>query len=102
MQTWNSYSCATDNGKRFDNPKFSDICEGLEIYHHITAVKHPQDNGQVEITNQCCLMGPRNVSMISKGYTLISYIHCYRPIKLQVSLPQGNPIHFLNRSTYPH
>jgi hypothetical protein len=45
----------SDNGKQFDNPKFRQFSEELEIHNHYSSPGHPQANGQVEVTNRSLL-----------------------------------------------
>lgn len=45
----------TDNGKKINNPKFKTFCQELGIEQKFTLVKHPQANGQVEVTKQIIL-----------------------------------------------
>ena len=45
----------SDNGKQFDNGAFRDFCSELGIKNHYSSPAHPQDNGQVEITNRALL-----------------------------------------------
>uniref|UniRef100_A0A2N9FP12 Uncharacterized protein n=1 Tax=Fagus sylvatica TaxID=28930 RepID=A0A2N9FP12_FAGSY len=40
-----------DNGKQFDNGPFRELCSQLNIKNHYSSPRHPQANGQVEITN---------------------------------------------------
>ena len=55
---WGSIVCrfgipkalVSDNGKQFDNPKFSDFCAELGIRNHYLSPAHPQSNGQVKVT----------------------------------------------------
>ena len=44
-----------DNGKQFDNPKFQNFCQDLEIKNHYSSPRHPQVNGQIEVTNKSLL-----------------------------------------------
>ena len=44
-----------DNGKQFDNNSFRDLCSQLGIKNHYFLPAHPQDNRQVEVTNQSLL-----------------------------------------------
>ena len=41
----------SDNGKQFDNPKFRKICQDLGVKNHYSFPRHPQANGQTEVTN---------------------------------------------------
>ena len=41
----------SNNGKQFDNGAFRDFCLELGIKNHDSSTAHPQDNGQVEVTN---------------------------------------------------
>ena len=45
----------SDNGKQFDNGPFRELCSQLNIMNHYSSPRHPQPNGQVEITNQTLL-----------------------------------------------
>ena len=40
----------SNNGKKFDNPKFRDFCAKLEIKNYYSSPAHPQSNGQAEVT----------------------------------------------------
>ena len=40
----------SDNGKKFDNPKFRDLCAELGIKNYYSSPTHPQSNGQAEVT----------------------------------------------------
>ena len=40
----------SDNGKRFDNPKFRDFYAELGIKNYYSSPAHPQSNGQAEVT----------------------------------------------------
>jgi hypothetical protein len=42
----------SDNGKQFDNRPFRELCSQLNIKNHYSSPRHPQANGQVEVTNQ--------------------------------------------------
>ena len=44
-----------DNGKQFDNRPFRELCGQLNIKNHYFSLRHPQTNGQVEVTNQTLL-----------------------------------------------
>ena len=41
----------TDNGWQFDNQGFRDFCLNLGIKNQFLSPKHPQANGQTEVTN---------------------------------------------------
>ena len=41
-----------DNGKQFDNPKFWKFCQDLGVKNHYSSPRHPQANGQTEVTNK--------------------------------------------------
>uniref|UniRef100_A0A2N9H4Y6 Uncharacterized protein n=1 Tax=Fagus sylvatica TaxID=28930 RepID=A0A2N9H4Y6_FAGSY len=45
----------SDNGKQFDNGPFRDLCAQLNIKNHYSSPRHPQANGQVEVTNRTLL-----------------------------------------------
>ena len=55
---WQSIICkfgipralASDNGKQFDNPKFTDFWVELGIKNYYSSPAHPQSNGQAEVT----------------------------------------------------
>ena len=40
----------SDNGKQFDNAKFTDFCAELGIKNYYSSPAHPQSNGQAEVT----------------------------------------------------
>ena len=40
----------SDNGKKFDNPKFRDFCAELGIRNYNSSLAHPKSNGQAEVT----------------------------------------------------
>ena len=40
----------SDNGKKFDNPKFRDFCAELGIKNYYSSLAHPQSNGQAKVT----------------------------------------------------
>ena len=42
----------SDNGRQFDNQGFRDFCSGLGIKNQYSSPRHPQANGQTEVTNQ--------------------------------------------------
>jgi ribonuclease HI len=44
-----------DNGKQFDSGPFRELCAQLNIKNHYSSPRHPQANGQVEVTNQTLL-----------------------------------------------
>uniref|UniRef100_A0A2N9FUY0 Uncharacterized protein n=1 Tax=Fagus sylvatica TaxID=28930 RepID=A0A2N9FUY0_FAGSY len=44
-----------DNGKQFDNGPFREMCSQLNIKNHYSSPRHPQANGQVEVTNRTLL-----------------------------------------------
>uniref|UniRef100_A0A2N9EPX2 Uncharacterized protein n=1 Tax=Fagus sylvatica TaxID=28930 RepID=A0A2N9EPX2_FAGSY len=44
-----------DNGKQFDNRPFRVLCSQLNIKNHYSSPRHPQANGQVEVTNRTLL-----------------------------------------------
>uniref|UniRef100_A0A2N9GCW7 Uncharacterized protein n=1 Tax=Fagus sylvatica TaxID=28930 RepID=A0A2N9GCW7_FAGSY len=43
------------NGKQFDNGPFREMCSQLNIKNHYSSPRHPQANGQVEVTNRTLL-----------------------------------------------
>ena len=45
----------SDNGRQFDTPVFRDFCAGYGITNHYSSPEHPQENGQVEVTNRIIL-----------------------------------------------
>ena len=45
----------SENGKQFDNSAFRDFCLELGIKNHYSSSAHPQENGQVEVTNRTLL-----------------------------------------------
>jgi len=45
----------SDNGRQFDNPKFRKFCQGLGVNNHYSSPRHPQANGQIEMTNKSLL-----------------------------------------------
>jgi hypothetical protein len=45
----------SDNEKQFDNGPFRELCTQLNIKNHYSSPRHPQPNGQVEITNRTLL-----------------------------------------------
>uniref|UniRef100_A0A2N9J111 RNA-directed DNA polymerase n=1 Tax=Fagus sylvatica TaxID=28930 RepID=A0A2N9J111_FAGSY len=45
----------SDNGKQFDNGPFREMCNQLNIKNHYSSPRHPQANGQVEVTNRTLL-----------------------------------------------
>ena len=42
----------SENRKQFNNPKFQKFCQDLGIKNHYFSPKHPQANGQTEVTNR--------------------------------------------------
>ena len=40
----------SDNGKQFENPKFTDFCVELGIKNYYSSPAHLQSNGQAEVT----------------------------------------------------
>nr|MCH9869276.1 reverse transcriptase-like protein [Serratia marcescens] len=57
----------TDNGKQFDNTKFSNFCRTWGIDHRFTSVAHPQTNGLAEVTNRTILQGLKKKLEAAKG-----------------------------------
>ena len=45
----------SNNGKQFDNPKFRKFCQDLGVKKHNSSPRHPQANGQIEVTNKSLL-----------------------------------------------
>jgi hypothetical protein len=45
----------SNNGKQFDNGPFRELCSQLNIKNHYSSPRHPQANGQVEVTNRTLL-----------------------------------------------
>ena len=45
----------SDNGRQFDNPKFLKFCPDLGNKNPYSSQKHPQANGQIEVTNRSLL-----------------------------------------------
>ena len=45
----------SNNGKQFNNPKFQKFCQDLGIKNHYSSPRHPQANGQIEVTNKSLL-----------------------------------------------
>ena len=45
----------SNNGKQFDNPKFQKFCQDLGVKNHNSSPRHPQANGQIEVTNKSLL-----------------------------------------------
>ena len=41
----------SDNGRQLDNGPFRELCGQLNIKNHYSSPRHPQANGQVEVTN---------------------------------------------------
>ena len=46
-----------DNGKQFDNKKFSEFLAELHIEHWLISIAHPQSNGEAEAINRTILYG---------------------------------------------
>ena len=42
----------SDNGRQFDSQGFRNFCSGLGIKNQYSSPRHPQVNGQTEVTNQ--------------------------------------------------
>ena len=40
------------NGRQFDSQGFRDFCSGASIKNQFSSPRHPQANGQTEVTNQ--------------------------------------------------
>ena len=45
----------SDNGKQFDDPRFRQFSQELDIHNHYSSPGHPQANGQVKVTNRSLL-----------------------------------------------
>ena len=45
----------SDNGRQFDSQAFRDFCSGLGIKNQFSSPRHPQANGQMEVTNRTLL-----------------------------------------------
>uniref|UniRef100_A0A2N9F216 Uncharacterized protein n=1 Tax=Fagus sylvatica TaxID=28930 RepID=A0A2N9F216_FAGSY len=45
----------SDNERQFDNGPFRELCGQLNIKNHYSSPRHPQANGQVEVTNRTLL-----------------------------------------------
>ena len=45
----------SNNGKQFDNPKFRKFCQDLGVKNHNSSPRHPEANGQIEVTNKSLL-----------------------------------------------
>ena len=45
----------SDNGQQFDSQGFRDFCSGLGIKNQYSSPRHPQANGQNEVTNRTLL-----------------------------------------------
>ena len=45
----------SNNGKQFDNPKFQKFCQDLGVKNHNSSPRHPEANGQIEVTNKSLL-----------------------------------------------
>ena len=41
----------SDNGRQFNTPVIKPFCSSYEISNHCSSLKHPQANGQAEVTN---------------------------------------------------
>ena len=42
----------SNNGKQFDNSNFRKFCQDLGVKNHYFSPRHPQANGQIEVTNR--------------------------------------------------
>ena len=49
------WTIISDNGQQLDNQNFRDFCSGLGIKNQFSSPGHPQENGQMEVTNQTLL-----------------------------------------------
>ena len=45
----------SNNGKQFDSPKFQKNFQDSEVKNHYSFPRHPQANGQTEVTNRSLL-----------------------------------------------
>ena len=45
----------SDNGKKFDNPKFRKICQDLGVKNHYSSPRHPHANSQTKVSNRSLL-----------------------------------------------
>ena len=45
----------SNNGRQFDSCKFRYFCKELGIKNHNSSLGHPQENGQIEVTNHTLL-----------------------------------------------
>ena len=50
-----SLTIISDNGQQFDSQAFRDFCSGLGIKNQFSSPRHPQANGQTEVTNRTLL-----------------------------------------------
>lgn len=57
----------SDNGTQFVGRKFEERLAELHIQHRKASVKHPQSNGQVELTNWTLLSGIKKRLDEAKG-----------------------------------
>ena len=55
LLVWHSKHHLLDNGKQFDNFGFQKFCKDLGVKNHYSSLRHPQANGQVEVTNKSLL-----------------------------------------------
>ena len=62
-----------DNGKQFDNPKFQKFCQDLGVKNHYSSPRHPQANGQIEVTNRNLLKIIKTRLEGQRGHGLKSY-----------------------------
>ena len=73
----------SDNGKLFNNNAFRDFYSKLGIKNHYSSPAHPQDNGQVEVTNQSLFKIIKTQLKAAKGIwpeELSSVLWAYRMI----------------------
>ncbi|XP_075662950.1 uncharacterized protein LOC142632432 [Castanea sativa] len=54
-QVQDSKDVISNNGRQFDSQGFKDFCSGLGIKNQFSSPRHPQANGQTEVTNQTLL-----------------------------------------------
>ena len=45
----------SDNGRQFDNQGFRDFCSNFGIRNQFSSPRHPQANGQAEVSNRTLL-----------------------------------------------
>ena len=57
----------SDNSRQFDTPIFRQFCNSYGISNHYSYPKHPQANGQVEVTNRTILQSIKTKLEKAKG-----------------------------------